>query len=142
MGYISVPKHKTRCLNSEAHDHGLWYLNYKRTRMARVEEVVAYVNFHDLDAEYEYEFFVNKVEELIEEEFGSCQVNLVASNSNWRGQTGYATADNIEDLMDKVLSFGSDEISFKYDDTDGYYFRISTHDRPMGFNIYVEKYKE
>lgn len=66
-------------------------------------------------------------------------VKLIASNSNWRGQTGYAEAHNVDELVNKIFSFGNDEVVFKEDETDGYYFRTSSHDVPMGFNIYMEK---
>lgn len=68
-------------------------------------------------------------------------IKLVAENSNWRGQTGYAEAEDIDELVNKIFSFGNDEVAFK-EDTDGYYFRTASHDRPMGFNIYMEKQDE
>jgi len=70
-------------------------------------------------------------------------VLLTAENSNWRGQTGTAEADSGAEVLDKLYSFDPGEgFTFKHDDEDGYYFRLSSHDRPTGFNVYIEELKD
>ena len=64
-------------------------------------------------------------------------VHLEAKRSNWMGQTGYAEANNAEDMISKCMSFNNDYLSLRFDNQDGYYFRTSSHDRPTGFNIYI-----
>lgn len=65
-------------------------------------------------------------------------VTLEAQNSNWRGQTGYAEAEDFDQLISKVCSFDSGFIEF-HKDEDEYYFKLATHDRPTGFCIYIKQ---
>jgi uncharacterized protein YllA (UPF0747 family) len=89
------------------------------------------------DYEYWYENLVDYIEELVE-----FPVQLEAVNSNWQGKTGVADADTAEELVSKCMSFGNDWLSLRLDNKDGLYFRTSSHDVPMGFNIYIEKQDE
>ncbi len=78
---------------------------------------------------------------LSEIEHLSYPVTLEASNSNWRGQTGYAEVNNFDDLIRKVASFDSSFIELHKED-DEYYFRLATHDVPTGFCIYITQGEE
>lgn len=53
-------------------------------------------DFDDFTQNLEYELFEHKIK---------FPVTLEAVASNWRGQTGYAEAENQSDLMSKILSF-------------------------------------
>lgn len=90
------------------------------------------------EEEYEFEDAQEYMKEQLIDLF-NFPVLLTAENSNWRGQTGTATADSASEALEKVYSFDSDEIVLKHDEDDGYYFRLATHDRPMGFNIYIKE---
>lgn len=63
---------------------------------------------------------------------------LEAQNSNWRGQTGYAEAEDFNDIISKVASFNSSFIDLHKED-DEYYFKLATHDVPTGFCIYIKQ---
>lgn len=63
---------------------------------------------------------------------------LEAQNSNWRGQTGYAEANTIDEMFDKLCSFGSSFIEL-HKENDEYYFRLATHDVPCGFSVYIKQ---
>jgi hypothetical protein len=65
-------------------------------------------------------------------------VTLEAQNSNWRGQTGYAEAEDFDQLINKVCSFDSSFIEF-HKEEDEYYFKLATHDVPTGFCIYIKQ---
>lgn len=65
-------------------------------------------------------------------------VILEAQNSNWRGQTGYAEAEDFNDIIRKVASFNSSFIDL-YKEDDEYYFKLATHDVPTGFCIYIKQ---
>ena len=88
----------------------------------------------NVDYEYWYESFIERINEEIE-----FPVEMEAVNSNWQGKTGIADADCAEDMFNKCMSFGNDYLSLRFDNTDGYYFRTSSHDVPMGFNIYIKE---
>lgn len=68
----------------------------------------------------------------------SYPIVLEAQNSNWRGQTGYADAEDFYQLINKVFSFDSGFIEF-HKEEDEYYFKLATHDRPCGFCIYIKQ---
>ena len=53
-------------------------------------------DFDDFTQNLEYVFFEYKIE---------FPITLEAVASNWRGQTGYAEAENQSDLINKILSF-------------------------------------
>ena len=89
-----------------------------------------------MDLEYEKEYFLERVNEEIE-----FPVNLEAVASNWQSQTGYAEADNDEEMFDKCMSFGNDIIYLRLN-SDGYYIRTGSHDVPQGFNIYITNKEE
>ena len=77
-------------------------------------------------------------------------VTLEAVASNWRGQTGYAEAENQNDLINKISSFDPSYVKLCINtsslqepelDNDLYplYFKIYTHDVPMGFRMNLKK---
>ncbi len=65
---------------------------------------------------------------------------LEAVNSNWRGQTGYAEAITIDELVDKLFSFGNTWIELHRAGQQLYIYTAS-HDSPTGFviNILVDR---
>ena len=71
----------------------------------------------------------------------SYPITLEASNSNWRGQTGYAEAEDFKQLIQKVESFDSSFVELHKED-DEYYFKLATHDVPTGFCIYITQGEE
>jgi hypothetical protein len=99
-------------------------------------------NYNNEDDEYgdswewAQEEFIERINEEIE-----FPVNLEAAASNWQGQTGYAEADNAEQLFDKCMSFDNNTIYLRLN-SDGYYIRTGSHDVPQGFNIYITNKEE
>ena len=71
----------------------------------------------------------------------SYPITLEARNSNWRGQTGYAEAEDFKQLIQKVASFDSSFVELHKED-DEYYFKVATHDVPIGFCIYITQGEE
>ena len=102
-------------------------------------------DFDDFTQNLEYELFEHKIE---------FPVTLEAVASNWRGQTGYAEAESQSNLMSKISSFDPSYIELcintsnlqepEVDDEDSYplYFKIYTHDVPMGFRMNLIKLGE
>ena len=82
--------------------------------------------------EEEHESMLYDLEENIQ-----FPVLLTAHNSDWRGQTGTATADTPEEALQKVYSFdGTVELKKKEDEL---YFMVWTHDVPTGFRITIKE---
>ena len=102
-------------------------------------------DFDDFTQNLEYELFEHKIE---------FPITLEAVASNWRGQTGYAEAENQSDLMNKISSFDPSYVELctntsnleeqEIVDEDLYplYFKIYTHDVPMGFRMNLIKLGE
>ena len=67
-------------------------------------------------------------------------VILQANNSNWRGQTGFAKAENTDDLIGKIASFDSSYYKLHRTRGSALYFSLGTHDVPMGFTIDIKPY--
>lgn len=63
-------------------------------------------------------------------------LQLIAENSNWRGQTGYATVEFVDDIVNKLFSFNSTWYEL-HKVGNSYYFLTSTHDVPTAFRILV-----
>ena len=102
-------------------------------------KIIANINYYG--EEYEVEDAQEYMKEQLVELF-NFPVLLTAVNSNWRGETGLAEANNEDEVLDKVSSFESNEITLKHHKEEGYYFRLATHDRPMGFNVYIEEIED
>ena len=84
-----------------------------------------------------FEDFKNEFFELFKEIFKEHKVIIEATNSDWRGRTGYATVDNSGDLLNKVLDgnhFESMKIGY---DADTKVCKITSygHDVPTGCSI-------
>ena len=88
------------------------------------------------DNSYAWQDFEDNVS--VELDSLSYPITLEAQNSNWRGQTGYAKAEDFNNLINKVCSFNSSFIEFHKED-DKYYFKLATHDVPTGFRIYIKQ---
>ena len=73
----------------------------------------------------------------------SFPLQLIAINSNWRGQTGYAEVDSIDDILRKLTSFDSSFYEL-HKIGNSFEFRLSSHDVPTGFTVLLRslKYKE
>ena len=99
-------------------------------------------DFDDFTQNLEYVFFEYKIE---------FPTTLEAVASNWRGQTGYAEAENQSDLINKISSFDPSYVELCINtsnlqepevvDNELYplYFIIYTHDVPMGFRMNLKK---
>ena len=99
-------------------------------------------DFDDFTQNLEYELFEHKIE---------FPITLEAVASNWRGQTGYAEAESQSDLINKISSFDPSYVKLCINtsnlqepevvDKDLYplYFKIYTHDVPMGFRMNLKK---
>ena len=102
-------------------------------------------DFDDFTQNLEYELLEHKIE---------FQITLEAVASNWRGQTGYAEAENQSDLMNKISSFDPSYVKLcintsnlqepevVYNDLYPLYFTLYTHDVPMGFRMNLKKLGE
>lgn len=90
--------------------------------------------------EYGDDFEWNDFKENVEFELSNVEFPFIleAQNSNWRGQTGYAEANTIDEMFDKLCSFGSSFIEL-HKENDEYYFRLATHDVPCGFSVYIKQ---
>ena len=97
--------------------------------------------------EYDFDDFTQNLEYVLFEYKIEFPVALEAVASNWRGQTGYAEAENQSDLMNKISSFDPSYVELcviqepEIADNDSYplYFTIYTHDVPMGFRKNLKK---
>jgi len=67
---------------------------------------------------------------------------LKAVNSNWRGQTGYAVVHNVDEMLNKVMSFGNDWVELHSTRGGALEFRTASHDVPTGFTIYVNRKRD
>ncbi len=67
---------------------------------------------------------------------------LVARNSNWRGQDGYAKADNIDEVLSKIFSFDNDSMELHRTRGGALHFNTASHDRPTGFQIEVKPFNK
>ena len=68
-------------------------------------------------------------------------VVLQANNSNWRGQTGYAKADSVTEILDKISSFESSKYQLHKTRGGALHFSLATHDVPTGFTIDIKPYR-
>jgi len=89
------------------------------------------------ESEWEYEELCECIGDAIADLDFEFPISLSAVNSNWKGQTGTAEAESVTDIANKIFSFGNNEVSLRRNDQ-GYYFRTASHDKPTGFNIYIE----
>lgn len=96
-------------------------------------------SYEEYGEDFEWDDFRENVEcELRENTTLHYPFVLEAQNSNWRGQTGYAEANTLDEMFDKLYSFGSSFIEL-HKENDEYYFRLATHDVPCGFSVYIKQ---
>jgi hypothetical protein len=91
-------------------------------------------NDHDYDYDMRWEDFRRQVEDALENR--KFPLQLIALNSNWRGQTGYAEAESVDDIINKLTSFDSSYYKL-HKIGNSYEFRLSTHDVPTGFTVQI-----
>ena len=97
--------------------------------------------------DYDFDDFTQNLEYELSEHKIEFPITLEAVASNWRGQTGYAEAENQSDLMNKISSFDPSYVELciiqepEVVNEDSYplYFKIYTHDVPMGFRMNLKK---
>ena len=69
-----------------------------------MENKLLEIDLNEAD-EYDFDDFTQNLEYVLFEYKIEFPVTLEAVASNWRGQTGYAEAENQSDLIDKISSF-------------------------------------
>ena len=69
-----------------------------------MENKLLEIDLNEAD-EYDFDDFTQNLEYVLFEYKIEFPITLEAVASNWRGQTGYAEAENQSDLMSKILSF-------------------------------------
>ena len=97
--------------------------------------------------DYDFDDFTQNLEYELSEHKIEFPVTLEAVASNWRGQTGYAEANSQSDLIDKISSFDPSYVELYIiqepevinEDLYPLYFKIYTHDVPMGFIMNLKK---
>ena len=87
----------------------------------------------DIDRGYWEDFALEVYSYLKDRKF---PLQLIAVNSNWRGQTGYAEVNSVADIIDKLTSFDSSYYEL-HKIGNSYEFRLATHDVPTGFTIQI-----
>ena len=111
-----------------------------------MENKLLEINLNEAD-EYDFDDFTQNLEYVLFEYKIEFPITLEAVASNWRGQTGYAEAESQSDLMNKISSFDPSYVELcviqepEMDNEDLYplYFKIYTHDVPMGFRMNLKK---
>lgn len=61
---------------------------------------------------------------------------LEAVHSNWRSQTGYTEAENVDELVSKIFSFGNTWVAL-HREGQQLYISTASHDVPTGFRINI-----
>ena len=69
-----------------------------------MENKLLEIDLNEAD-EYDFDDFTQNLEYVLFEYKIEFPITLEAVASNWRGQTGYAEAENQSDLMSKISSF-------------------------------------
>ena len=69
-----------------------------------MENKLLEIDLNEAD-EYDFDDFTQNLEYVLFEYKIEFPITLEAVASNWRGQTGYAEAENQSDLMNKISSF-------------------------------------
>jgi len=101
-----------------------------------VNDAIADNEFHGWIDSENWNYFKYEVYEALHDlEF---PITLIAERSNWRGETGYAEATDIGDLLVKLTNFGSSYYEL-HKENDNYEFHLSTHDVPTGFSIKIQE---
>jgi len=68
---------------------------------------------------------------------------LAARKSNWRGQDGFARAENVQDVLNKIMNFESGSVELHRGRGGSLEFRMGgTHDVPTGFTIEIKQFNQ
>lgn len=67
---------------------------------------------------------------------------LMVTPVNWRGQTGYAKVDNIQEVLNKLFSFDSSYYKLHRTAGSALHFTFGTHDMPTGVTMYIKPYNK
>lgn len=108
-------------------------------KIAEYDANGAYDDDGNFDQDYDsdnWDDFAHIVKEKFENRKFPIQLEAVASN--WRGQTGYAIVQNVNEILSKIMSFSNDHIELHTGRGGQIYFHTATHDVPTGFNIYAK----
>ena len=111
-----------------------------------MENKLLEIDLNEAD-EYDFDDFTQNLKYELSEHKIEFPITLEAVASNWRGQTGYAEAENQSDLINKILSFDPSYVELCIiqepvivnEDSYPLYFTIYTHDVPMGFKMNLKK---
>lgn len=68
-------------------------------------------------------------------------IQLEAVQSRWNGSTGYKIVQNVDEIIDAIMSFSNDWIQLHSGRGGQLYFHTANHDVPTGFNIYAKPLK-
>lgn len=98
------------------------------------EEEYDEYNDHDYAYNTNWRDFEEEVTDALENR--KFPLRLIALNSNWRGQTGYAEVESVDDIISKLTSFDSSYYEL-HKIGNSYEFRLSTHDVPTGFTVQI-----
>jgi len=91
--------------------------------------------YDEFQDEMNFNFFKEEVKERLSKR--KFPVKLIARSSNWMGQDGYTEADNVDEIISKIFSFGNHWARMESTRGGGIEFRTASHDVPTGFTIEV-----
>jgi hypothetical protein len=100
--------------------------------------IASYTWNQEDDFNWDWQDFKDKIRHVFKPR--TFPLQLIALNSNWRGQTGYATVNSVDELTQKIASFDSSYYEL-HKIRNSYEFRLSTHDVPCGFTIQIRSIK-
>ncbi len=92
--------------------------------------------FNECLADTCFEDFRYEVEETFADR--KFPIKLTAHSSNWRGDTGYAIVEDVDDIISKLASFNSTYYKLERGRGGSLTFSLATHDVPTGFQITVK----
>ena len=92
-----------------------------------------YYDYEEVDIQADMrEYFVDEVRAALGNR--KFPLHLIAHNSNWRGQTGTAKVQDVEDMVQKCFSFDNNWLQL-HKVGNKFYFTTANHDCPTGFTI-------
>ena len=94
----------------------------------------------DLDSMHYYDFKYEVKEAFSKRKF---PLVLAARKSNWRGQDGFARAENVQDVLNKIMNFDSGSVELHRGRGGSLEFKMGgTHDVPTGFTIEIKQFNQ
>ncbi len=87
------------------------------------------------ESEYYWEDDLETLKQLIADTKAP-PYKLEAINSNWQGLTGYAEAEDLDDLVSKIFSFGNTWVVL-HREGQRLYIETASHDCPTGFRVNI-----